>query len=107
MQYLAARAAAYEHPHHVMPGVRSLLMLAVSYRTVEPPRPARGKALSAAGLGGQDYHQVLRQRLDALAKFHRCLTPDAAVRGVVDTAPLWNAILPAWPGWVGSARTRS
>ena len=36
MHSMAARAGAYEHPRHVLPGVRSLLMLAVSYGMAEP-----------------------------------------------------------------------
>ena len=36
--------AAYEHPRHVLDGVRSLLMLAIAYRTEEPSAPKPGKA---------------------------------------------------------------
>ena len=36
MRYLAKREAAYEHPRHVLDGVRSLIVLAMNYRTVEP-----------------------------------------------------------------------
>ncbi len=38
MQYLPRREAAYEHPRHVSPPVRSVVMLAINYRT-EEPRP--------------------------------------------------------------------
>ena len=33
MQYLPRRASAYEHPSHVMPSVRSVVMLAINYNT--------------------------------------------------------------------------
>ena len=36
MQYLPRREAAYEHPKHVSPPVRSVVMLAINYRTEEP-----------------------------------------------------------------------
>ncbi|HWA98865.1 MAG TPA: epoxyqueuosine reductase, partial [Pirellulales bacterium] len=44
MQYLPDRAAAYAHPEHVLSGVRSVLMLAWPYKTVEPipPQPGQG-----------------------------------------------------------------
>jgi epoxyqueuosine reductase len=52
---------------------------------------------------GDDYHDLIRQRLHALADFHRQLTPAAAVRGVVDTAPLLEREFAelAGLGWVG------
>ena len=43
MEYIPRRAAAYEHPKHVLDGVRSLLMLAVAYRTEEPAEAAAGQ----------------------------------------------------------------
>ena len=36
MHYLADRREAYEHPRHVLDGVRSVVMLAMNYRTAEP-----------------------------------------------------------------------
>jgi epoxyqueuosine reductase len=118
MHYLAQRAETRSHPRHVLEGVRSILMLGMNYRTVEPagapaaslgePRAsARGLATSRVdaipGLTprarqkhgvvsryawGDDYHDVLRGRLHTLADFHRQLAPEAQVRGVVDSAPL-------------------
>ena len=88
MEYIPRRAAAYQHPKHVLDGVRSLLMLAMAYRTEEPAEPAAGQGMIARYAWGTDYHDVIRERLHALADFHRELTPGAAVRGVVDTAPL-------------------
>ena len=46
---------------------------------------------------------MIRERLHALADFHRQLTPRAAVRGVVDTAPLLEREFAelAGLGWVG------
>jgi len=33
MRYLSARREAYEHPRHILAGVRSLVMLGMRYRT--------------------------------------------------------------------------
>ena len=103
MEYIPRRAAAYEHPKHVLDGVRSLLMLALAYRTEEPAEPAPGQGMIARYAWGTDYHDVIRERLHALADFHRQLTPGAAVRGVVDTAPLLEREFAelAGLGWVG------
>ncbi len=103
MEYIPRRAAAYEHPKHVLDGARSLLMLAMAYHTRQPTEPAPGQGLIARYAWGSDYHDVIRERLHALADFHRELTPEAAVRGVVDTAPLLEREFAelAGLGWVG------
>ena len=103
MRYIPDRAAAYEHPRHVLDGVRSLLMLAVAYRTEEPAAPEAGQGMIARYAWGTDYHDLIRERLHALADYHRELTPEAAVRGVVDTAPLMEREFAelAGLGWVG------
>jgi epoxyqueuosine reductase len=103
MEYIPRRAAAYQHPKHVLDGVRSLLMLATTYRTEEPAEPAAGQGMIARYAWGTDYHNVIRERLHALADFHCKLTPGAEVRGVVDTAPLLEREFAelAGLGWVG------
>ena len=103
MTYLTNRADAYQHPQHVLEGVRSLLMLAMVYRTVEPVPTGPGQGTVSRYAWGQDYHDVLRGRLHELADFHRHLVPEAAVRGVVDTAPLMEREFArlAGLGWIG------
>ncbi len=103
MEYLPSRATAYEHPKHVLDGARSLLMLAMAYRTEDPAEPGPGQGMIARYAWGTDYHDLIRERLHALADFHRDLTPAAAVRGVVDTAPLLEREFAelAGLGWVG------
>ena len=104
MTYLADRADAYAHPEHVLEGVRSVLMLAMPYRTVEPPAgvpPGWGRISRYAW--GTDYHDLIRERLGLLATFLRELEPAASVRGVVDTAPLLEREFAelAGVGWIG------
>lgn len=103
MTYMAGRADAYQHPRHVLEGARSLLMLAMVYRTVEPVPAEPGQGTVSRYAWGEDYHDVLRQRLHQLADFHRALVPEAAVRGVVDTAPLLEREFArlAGLGWIG------
>jgi epoxyqueuosine reductase len=103
MRYLADRAAAYEHPRSILDGVRSIVMLAKTYRTVEPLPPAAAEGRIARYAWGADYHDLIHRRLKSLARFHRELVPNAAVRGVVDTAPLLEREFAqmAGLGWIG------
>ncbi len=104
MHYLADRREAYGHPNSVLDGARSLVMLAMNYRTAEPAVPDAGQGrVSRYAWGEADYHDVIRERLDALADTLRAEAPAARVRGVVDTAPLLEREFAqlAGLGWIG------
>jgi len=81
------RREAYRDLNRVLEGVKSVLMLALNYRTVEPTAAGPGQGRIARYAWGADYHVVIRQRLRRLERFHLQYTPGAGVRGVVDTAP--------------------
>jgi epoxyqueuosine reductase len=91
MDYLPRRREAYRHPDSVLEGARSVVMLGLPYRDAEGPAsqagPGEGRIASYAW-GTRDYHDLIRQRLDELAKALTKRVPEANVRGVVDTAPL-------------------
>lgn len=104
MRWLPERAAAYEHPRHVLDGARSLLMLALNYRSAEPRPAATGQGrISRYAWGPADYHDVIHERLRLLRQFHLALRPQAQVRGVVDTAPLLEREFARQSGlgWIG------
>jgi epoxyqueuosine reductase len=103
MHYLSDRAEAYEHPRHVLDGARSILMLAMVYRTAEPAAPGAGEGRVSRYAWGDDYHLLIRERLNRLGDFLRREAPGARVRGVVDTAPLLEREFAqlAGLGWVG------
>ena len=104
MHYIADRLQAYEHPRHVLDGVRSIVMLAMNYRTADPTEPAAGQgAVARYAWGSRDYHDVLHERLKQLAMFLQAMVPQASVRGVVDTAPLLEREFAqlAGLGWIG------
>lgn len=103
MGYLIDRAEAREHPRNVLDGVQSILMLGANYRTVEPTPTTPGHGRISRYAWGNDYHDVIHARLRRLAEFHRRLTPQARVRGVVDTAPLVEREFAelAGLGWIG------
>lgn len=104
MQYLERRRDAYEHPAGVLPGVRSVVMLGLNYRTADPVESAAGQGrVSRYAWGSTDYHTLLRDRLKQLAKFVKLRRPGSRTRGVVDTAPLLERDFArlAGLGWFG------
>lgn len=103
MSYLADRAEAYGHPQSVLDGVRSIMMLALVYKTESSPAPSPGEGRVASYAWGMDYHDLLHERLRKLVGVLRELVPTAKARGVVDSAPLLErefAVL-AGLGWIG------
>jgi epoxyqueuosine reductase len=103
MRYFADRLDAYRHPKFILESAKSILMLAMTYRSAEPAEARPGQAKVARYAWGADYHEVIRPRLHQLADFHRRLVPAAGVRGVVDTAPLFERRFAqlAGLGWIG------
>ena len=107
MGYLERRADAYAHPDGVLPGVKSVVMLATSYHTADPPAaldppPGFGKVARYAR-GGVDYHDLLRERMKPLAALLHEANPGGRTRAVVDTAPLLERDFArkAGLGWFG------
>jgi len=99
-------------PATLLPGVRSMIMLAVDYATTagadqgdsadaDAARQGRGRVARYAW--GDDYHDLLRSRVNQLAAWLEARVPGCRTRGVVDSAPLaerefaWLAGL----GWFG------
>ncbi|HEY0983480.1 tRNA epoxyqueuosine(34) reductase QueG [Schlesneria sp.] len=110
MGYIARRAHAYEHPRHVMPDVRSIVMLGINYNTLDDRKPQEphpsGRASARVARyahGTADYHDALREKLKQLADRVHQLRPGSRTRGVVDTAPLLERDFArlAGLGWFG------
>lgn len=104
MHYLPQREEAYEHPRHVLEGVKSLIVLGTNYRTEDPRPPEPGQArVSRYAWGSADYHDLLRNRLKALGDELHEQRPGCRTRGVVDTAPLLERDFArlAGLGWFG------
>lgn len=104
MAWMPGRENAYAHPEHVLPRVRSIIMLGTNYHTGDPPTVASGQArVSRYAWGQRDYHDLLRERLKSLADFIHREKPGCRTRGVVDTAPLLERDFArlAGLGWFG------
>ncbi len=105
MHYLEARRQAYDHPHHVLDGCKTILMLAVPYASTHSDlddQPSVGRVARYAQ-SWVDYHDVIHARLKSLKRWVLEHHANALVRGVIDTAPLLERELAeaAGLGWVG------
>ena len=104
MGYLAERREAYGDPNRVLDGVQSIVMLAMNYRTADPAELHEGQGrVSRYAWGDADYHDLIRERLNALGEFLTRHAPGGQMRGVVDTAPLLEREFAelAGLGWIG------
>lgn len=125
MEYLTRRRDAYAHPHSVLDGARSVIVLAMSYAppsdrvasrdqasttsTARPePEPTGSQADPVGRVAryaqvGADYHDTIRSRLRSLCAWLTHESPGCTARGVVDTAPLLERDFArlAGLGWFG------
>ncbi len=103
MGYLHRQADARSHPSHLLPGVRSAVVVAMVYgaRQELAEGPTLGKVARYAR--GDDYHEVLWRRLESLLDWLRTERPGTAGRAVCDTAPLLERDFArlAGMGWIG------
>jgi epoxyqueuosine reductase len=104
MGYMAEQAAARLDPGRVLPGARSVVMVADQYARrgeADEPRPGTGRIARYAR--GRDYHLVMKKRLhevcDALAERFA----GESFRAFVDTAPVLERqhAARAGLGWAG------
>ncbi len=106
MGYMARTAALRGDPAELLAGCRSVVAVAMSYRTSLPAStdPLPGDAVWVSRYAwGRDYHKVLKKRLIRLGRWLSQRRPGCAWRATVDTAPLlereWAAR--AGLGWIG------
>ncbi|MDR2643047.1 MAG: DUF1730 domain-containing protein [Planctomycetaceae bacterium] len=90
MSYLAKNRKARENPNSILNGVKSIIMLGVSFERVlsESPRAINKVKGIADYARGVDYHFWIRSKFEPILSLHRELYPTERCRGVVDTAPL-------------------
>lgn len=112
MDWMPATRDKRSDPGRVLPGAASVIAVAMNYFTencgddTPPPsdegrRPETGRISCYAW--GDDYHQVVGDRLGELFSFIRALLPDARGKVYVDTGPVMEK---AWAarggiGWIG------
>lgn len=90
-------------PARLLPGVRSVVALALSYHAGEPAPPPPGAAAVARYARGRDYHTVVKRKLAAMLAELREADPGLGAYASCDIAPVMEK---AWAeragvGWVG------
>jgi len=116
MAYLERTADRRGDVRNVVPGARSVIVTGTVYNTDRPystelgsdPSQHRGltphTALIARYAWGDDYHHVLRARLDALLAWMRAVSPEPFdARAYVDTGPVQERVFAQYAGlgWIG------
>jgi epoxyqueuosine reductase len=106
MAYLARRVEERIDPRRLVPGARTLIAVALRY-------PSAGAGADGAELrdariaryaSGDDYHDVLREKLDAYESgIEALVAAPVALRSYVDTGPVLerSAAARAGLGWIG------
>jgi len=118
MDYLARTADIRVDPGRLLPGARSLVVVAQSYKPSAETRESKGSfAVEKRGgptdgprgriaryAWGWDYHRVLRRKLQRLVdSLHRAIAEPFETRVCVDTAPIIEREMAAAAGlgWLG------
>jgi epoxyqueuosine reductase len=105
MDWLAANPERRGDPHVLWPDVRSVIMLGVNYGPDENPLAIleqRTRGAISVYAQGDDYHDLIKKRLKALARW-LAATSGAEVKVFVDTAAVMEKPLAqaAGLGWQG------
>jgi epoxyqueuosine reductase len=107
MAYLPRSADRRADVRAVVPGARSVIVTATLYNTVTPyeaDASAPGTALISRYAWGDDYHDVLKRRLEALLDWMRTESADPfEARAYVDTGPVQERVYAQYAGlgWIG------
>ena len=106
MEWMQARLDHRRAPQGLWPAARSVIALGMSYAPAHDPLALEGSATHArisVYAQGKDYHDVVKKRLKALARWLVDEAPGAEVKVFVDTAPVMEKPLgeAAGIGWQG------
>ncbi|MFN4039628.1 MAG: tRNA epoxyqueuosine(34) reductase QueG [Erythrobacter sp.] len=106
MEWMATRLDHRRSPQGLWPEARSVIALGASYAPTYDPLALEGSdnhARISVYAQGRDYHDVVKKRLKALARWLVTDVPEAQVKVFVDTAPVMEKPLgeAAGIGWQG------
>jgi epoxyqueuosine reductase len=104
MAWIGRRVEERVDPRRVLEGARSAIALALVYDAGAQPEPRADALRVARYAGGDDYHDVLLDRVRAFeAGLEPLLGHPVRTRGYVDTGPLQERVFAARAGlgWIG------
>jgi epoxyqueuosine reductase len=102
-EWLTRHEPLRRDPGNLLAGARSVIVLATDYPAEPAAAAVPGQGRVARYARGDDYHDLLRARANALGAWLEDRVPGCRTRGVVDSAPLAERDygLLAGLGWIG------
>ena len=104
MHYLERRKGERNDPQSLLPGAKAVVSVALSYNPSPEHYPLLEKHPISCYAWGQDYHEVVREKLEALAGvLAQELVPGAKTKVYADTGPILERSFAAQAGlgWIG------
>jgi epoxyqueuosine reductase len=103
MDYMARNPQQRSDPRLLMPSAKSVVCVALNYFRPEPHLDSADAGKISRYAWGDDYHDVLREKLKALLAWIKDERPDVEGKLCVDTSPMMDK---AWAaragmGWIG------
>ena len=103
MAWLAHEPEKRSDPRLLFPEARSVIVLALNYYTNHEHSSERNKGKISRYAWGDDYHDIVREKLSLLLDWIKSEDPSATGKVCVDTAPMMDK---AWAvraglGWLG------
>jgi len=103
MEWMQRNVEMRFDPRAIIPGARSIICVAMNYYTSTQHCHDVECGKISRYAWGDDYHIVMRKRLDSLVTCIKQLKPDARAKAYVDTGPVMEK---AWAvraglGWIG------
>jgi len=108
MAWMARTADLRHDPQRILEGCRTVVAVAMSYRTDRPAstvdfRDNEARVWISRYAWGRDYHKIIKRKLIRIGRWLQEQRPEQAWRACVDTAPIlereWAAR--AGLGWIG------
>ncbi len=103
MRYLERQKAARMDPQAVLPGARSVVVCATNYNTAQPfTRFDKLRVWISRYAWGEDYHEILKERLEKLARWIEASSA-GQTKTYVDTGPVIERVYARYAGigWFG------
>jgi len=103
MEWMARGVERRTDPRELLPGARSVVVVALNYFTPHEHSDDAATGKISRYAWGDDYHDVLGEKLKALLSFVRELSPEAQGRVCVDAQPSMDKVWAARAGigWIG------
>ena len=103
MRWMEREPEKRADPLVLFPGARTVIALAMNYFTPHEHEEAAGSGKISRYAWGDDYHDLMRERLNSLLGWIRSEAPEANGKACVDTVPVMEK---AWAaraglGWIG------